>query len=109
MPTSPKGPCSTMGCPHLAHARGRCRLHYCEYLLWAGEQKALYNSPAWQALRLSTITAQGGVCATPGCTAAALDLHHKLPLREAPELALVPSNLEAHCHSCHSRLTGKGG
>lgn len=31
------------------------------------------------------------------------EVHHLIPLREAPELALDPDNVQALCKPCHAR------
>ncbi|MCB0049023.1 MAG: HNH endonuclease [Caldilinea sp.] len=37
----------------------------------------------------------------------ATDVHHKIPKRDGGEDTVA--NLEPLCHSCHSRITAKGG
>ena len=36
---------------------------------------------------------------------AAVDVHHKVPLSERPDLRCVEDNCVALCHACHSRRT----
>lgn len=58
----------------------------------------------WRRLRLMFLR-RHPVCATDGCNAPALDVHHVIPRRERPDLAYSESNLQALCHECHSRHT----
>jgi 5-methylcytosine-specific restriction endonuclease McrA len=47
----------------------------------------------------------------PICEACGLNLsdevHHRIPVARAPELAFEPSNLMALCHACHCAAHGK--
>jgi 5-methylcytosine-specific restriction protein A len=65
---------------------------------------AFYHSPAWRRFRLE-ILAERPWCVD--CPAAASDVDHILTVREAPERALDPTNVEARCHPCHSRRTSR--
>jgi len=47
------------------------------------------------------------LCAVDGLVKAATDVHHLAPKREGG--TDEESNLQALCHSCHSRITGAGG
>ncbi len=46
-------------------------------------------------------------CDAVGNVRPAKDVHHKIPKKHRPDLALDPSNLEALCKSCHSRGEGQ--
>lgn len=46
-------------------------------------------------------------CKLAGRIRPATEIHHKIPRREAPHLALRSSNLEALCKPCHSRETAE--
>jgi 5-methylcytosine-specific restriction endonuclease McrA len=35
------------------------------------------------------------------------EVHHRIPLRDAPELAFDPENLQALCARCHNRIEGR--
>lgn len=37
----------------------------------------------------------------------AVEVHHRIDITDAPELALIFSNLESLCHHCHSSHTAK--
>jgi 5-methylcytosine-specific restriction endonuclease McrA len=39
------------------------------------------------------------------CGAPTQEVHHKIPVRQAPHLRLEPSNLVPYCKRCHSSVT----
>lgn len=47
-------------------------------------------------------------CEANGITRAAEQVHHKLKVKDHPELRLEWSNLMSLCESCHSRRTARG-
>lgn len=64
---------------------------------------------AWRRLR-AMVLADSPLCAEcerDGRVTLATDVHHKTPLREGGENTF--GNLEPLCHSCHSRVTARGG
>jgi 5-methylcytosine-specific restriction protein A len=46
------------------------------------------------------------MCEAPGCNRPAEDVHHVIPLQKCNN-RLDFANLQALCHSCHSRVTGE--
>lgn len=70
----------------------------------------VHNSRAWQLLR-DAYRARHPLCADPfghHATAQRIEpatsVHHVIPIKTAPHLALVESNLMAVCRSCHDQL-----
>lgn len=63
----------------------------------------------WQRLRAMYLRAHPLCvqCAREGRTTAATDVHHLVPKRDGG--LDEASNLEALCHSCHSKVTAAGG
>lgn len=101
MPTRAPKPCKKPGCPRLncsEHSQRRpdLRLHAAQ----RGYDRR------WQRLRLMFLR-RNPVCATLGCGQAATDVHHKLAKRDGGKDQ--GDNLQALCHSCHSKLTASGG
>jgi 5-methylcytosine-specific restriction endonuclease McrA len=64
-----------------------------------------YASNEWRELRRAVLRANP-VCAVPGCGGRATHVDH-IRSRRAGGAALDPSNLQALCHSCHSRKTAR--
>lgn len=65
-----------------------------------------YKSAAWLKCRAFVLIRDNYLCQT--CLrnkrlTPANTVHHKIPLEEAPELALNPDNLESICPSCHNK------
>ena len=113
MPTHPGRPCSHRGCPNLVHGQG---VRYCD------EHPALHQrdkdigretaaergyGATWREIR-KRFLAHHLVCeVTPGCTGRATTVHHVIKRSDGG--TDDESNLQASCHSCHSRLHGKRG
>ena len=67
---------------------------------------AFYRTAEWQAARAAAMARAYGLCQdclAAGRLTAADMVHHVKPLREYPELALVPSNLRPLCNKCHAK------
>lgn len=64
-----------------------------------------YKLPIWFARRDACFKAALYVCATPGCVSPATDCDHIIPHGGDWDLFIRPDNLQALCHSCHSRKT----
>jgi 5-methylcytosine-specific restriction endonuclease McrA len=64
------------------------------------------DSPAWRKVR-KQIRMRDGACVDCG-TDQSLTVHHVVPYRTAPELALDPDNLVTLCRSCHGRREARG-
>jgi len=74
---------------------------------------SFYTSLAWRALRAKTLQAAGWHCAWCGASvrqSGAARVDHIKPRRDAPELALVATNLRVLCCVCDARRhADKGG
>jgi 5-methylcytosine-specific restriction enzyme A len=64
----------------------------------------------WQRLRRLVLAEEPlcRPCVAAGRTTPAAHVHHSIPVREAPELRLVRSNLVPVCVPCHGRLEAEG-
>ena len=109
MPTKPKHPCRWPGCPELTDGR-YCAKHqhqsnadYERYRRDPGT-KARYG-PAWAKIRRSFLNRNPlcEECMRTGKMTPATEVHHMIPLVQGGTHAY--SNLQALCHSCHSRKT----
>jgi 5-methylcytosine-specific restriction endonuclease McrA len=71
------------------------------------DRQTFYNSVSWRTLREYKLSEQPLCerCFKNKKLIAASEVHHKIDLRDAPELQLSFSNLESLCKSCHSTET----
>lgn len=63
-----------------------------------------YNSPIWKRKQRQILRDQKGECQRcrkRGVYKKARTVHHKMYLRDNPDLALDDKNLEAICEECH--------
>ena len=60
----------------------------------------------WQKLRRVVMQEHHGQCVR--CGREASEVHHLVPVREAPELGYEVSNLEPLCRRCHDDQHGGG-
>ena len=76
-----------------------------------------YGTARWLRFRGWVLNRQP-LCADPfgyhdqdGVAVPAKEVHHLIPYKQRPDLALSESNVQALCRSCHSRIThgGQGG
>jgi 5-methylcytosine-specific restriction protein A len=88
--------------PHAA-ARATARQAY-EQARQQDPAHAFYTSPEWRRFRL-TVLAERPWCVD--CGARASDVDHIKTVRDAPERALDPSNVEPRCHPHHSSRTSR--
>ena len=109
MPSAPPKACSTPACRGYAASRGKCqqcaRTH--ERSRRATDRHKFYDSPSWRALR-SRVRQEEPLCReclSRGEHRFSTVIDHIVDLDIAPELRLVRDNLQAMCHSCHSRKT----
>lgn len=73
------------------------------------DRQRFYQSEKWRRCRKRFIS-QHPLCADceeQGRLTEAEEVHHKIDLADAPELAYEPSNLQGLCKSCHSRRTAR--
>jgi 5-methylcytosine-specific restriction endonuclease McrA len=64
----------------------------------------VYRNPRWAAIRLQAKRRDGFRCAECGASGR-LEIHHKIPLRQAPDLAFDLGNLLSLCPTCHQQRT----
>ena len=63
---------------------------------------SVYRSAQWQAVRMAAKRRDDFKCTD--CDARGrLEVHHKIPVRQAPELSFDLGNVECLCPSCHHR------
>lgn len=94
-------PCPVPGCPNLDCQVHRKRGGYLDER--ASAAKRGYDR-RWRKLRLMYLRAHP-ICEEPECGAASFDVHHIIPLSEGGTNAW--ENLQALCHSCHSKKTAE--
>lgn len=110
MPHAPARPCSRPYCSRLLAygeecpehgAKARGRQHDAEPT--RRQKRRFYQSPAWRALREQVLEEEPicMICHRAPATCA----DHIKPVEEHPELALVRSNCQGACWSCHSAKT----
>lgn len=110
MPHAPPSPCAEPGCGRLTHD-ARCPEHArSQRRRYARtprrmDAKRFYAGARWQRVRRMKLAAHP-VCEEPGCHEAAVDVHHRRPWQDIPELAFDLNNLEALCKACHNRRRG---
>lgn len=68
--------------------------------------RAIYRSPRWRALRLEALRRDGFACTSCGARGR-LEVHHREPVRDKPELAYALDNLTCLCGRCHAAETRK--
>ena len=109
MALAPLHKCNEVGCNALV------RVPRCEEHKSTGGCNApgdpFYSGRRWRKLREKFLSVHPICtdCNLIGRTTAAVDVHHKARRRDSPELAYEWSNLDALCHSCHSKETRGGG
>ncbi|MGL9969375.1 HNH endonuclease [Enterococcus sp. DIV1420a] len=76
---------------------------YRKILKWIDENKLVkfYQTKTWLKVRKIVINMNGGKCAQ--CGNKAHMVHHLKKVKEFPSLALLLSNLEPLCNSCHNK------
>lgn len=104
--------CGYPGCNRLTAGDYFCTEHRQQYehkrkreAFKTATRSALYQSPEWKALSRELIK-EKGYCEKCG-ERMNLQVHHIIPVRLAPQLALDRSNLQVLCRLCHQRETAK--
>ncbi len=115
MPRRPGRPCNAPGCPVIVTGP----VSYCEehqrlsprrqYDQRRGTSAQRGYDGRWQKIRLWYLRKHPlcAHCQAAGRVEAATDVHHKIPKRDGG--TDEEDNLEALCHSCHSKVTAAGG
>ena len=110
MPLAAKRRCAEPGCTELVE-RGRCAKHKRtnearQYDKGRKEDIAFYKSARWRKLRALVLSKEPlcQLCMRYGRTTEATEVHHLKARKAHPELAMVESNLEGLCTSCHSTM-----
>lgn len=98
--------CLEAGCPEPIKHKGRCVHHARTINRQTHRNRGIYNSKRWAMTRERVLFEQP-LCATEGCDEISTDVHHIVDLEQGGD-PWARSNLEAHCHSCHSRITRQG-
>ena len=66
--------------------------------------RMFYSTPEWRIFRALVLAAHPQCV---NCGAVATDVDHLGTVREAPERALDPTNVQARCHRHHSACTSR--
>lgn len=118
MPAKPLRPCQQHGCRNLTtglycdqHKRidkpdRKAQSTYYDHHQRDQAAKAFYNSAAWIAVRCLVLERDRYMCQPclrMGRHRPATTVHHKRELRNNPEAALDPENLEGICIQCHNQ------
>lgn len=104
MPTAPRKHCPTPG--HPAYQGRSCPLCAKDYDARRGNARQRGYDKAWERVRAAYLAAHP-VCEMPGCTARAVDVDHKVSVKEAPHRRLDPFNLRGFCKSHHAQRTSR--
>lgn len=106
MPQAARIPCITPRCPGFTVARGRCEACRRRREKSRGSSADRLYDAVWQRFRAFFLRSHP-LCAD--CERQpAVDVHHKVKLRERPDLRLVEDNCRGLCHACHARRTAQG-
>lgn len=126
MPRKPLKPCATPGCRELVRGNAHCPKHqeaadqkraehlkrvHIEYNRRRDASDKFYKSTAWQACRARFKRAHPlcEECEKQGRVVEMEIVDHRVPLKEAPHLALDWSNLRSLCRACHNRVGRRVG
>lgn len=111
----PPRPCARPGCPKLVpypdrfcppHAAREAERYRAAERVRSAERAQWYGKD-WRAARAAHLAAHP-VCEHCG-SRDRLEVHHRIAVRQRPDLRLEPSNLVTVCLRCHSRLTAVEG
>ena len=120
MASLPLHPCRTVGCRQLIAYGQQCPEHgrvVGEYELYRAPSNERGYDRRWRNLRAMYLSRHPWcelqmTCAErPITQRLAVEVHHRRPIREAPELRLVWGNLAATCGPCHdaAERANRGG
>lgn len=112
MPQRAGSACTRHGCPGIVRDRV-CSVCGPRVSQWRRQQDAERGNATdrgydwrWQQVRALKVQRNPVCerCAKQGVTSVTFDVHHIVPIRVAPELRLVMSNLMSVCRQCHAEL-----
>ena len=106
MPQAPKRPCTFPHCPTLVQGGGRCGAH--KAVEQRGTSSARGYDGVWQRFRAWFLRQPENVVCADCKREASRDVHHKIKLRERPDLRLDPLNCMGLCGACHKARTARG-
>lgn len=66
---------------------------------------AVLRSARWRTLRWEVLERDDYRCQQCGTVAGRLEVDHIKPVRDRPDLAYAPGNLQVLCKPCHTRKT----
>lgn len=72
---------------------------------FARHSRPVLRTRRWQVLRQLILERDGYACRDCGTRRGRLEIDHVQPVRTRPELAFVPTNLQALCPRCHAKKT----
>jgi len=113
LPTRSKRPCSVRGCPNLSDSRW-CSEHSKDrkvtqsYDFRRGSRQSRGYDAQWLAFRPTILERDSHLCqecARQGIIKAGNEVDHIIPIIEAPERRLDPTNTETLCKPHHSQKT----
>lgn len=67
--------------------------------------KRVTRGARWATLRAAVLERDGYACRACGTKRGRLEIDHLQPVRDRPDLAYAPDNLQALCTACHTRKT----
>lgn len=94
---------TTIGGPYCEDHRRRRQQAY-DQQAWRKHDQKFYQSAAWKRLVAWWLSQPGGCCCDECGTFGDLEVHHRVPRKDAPERALDPTNLATKCGK-HHRMT----
>lgn len=103
MPIACQRLCCEPGCPRLAAANGRCERHQIAPEKTTAERGYAAGWPKARRYKLA-IDPLCERCGKHGMTTAADEVHHIVPIKDAPHLRLEASNLMSVCRPCHEEI-----
>lgn len=105
-------PCSNYPCKGMAEYRGLCKACAASRERFKGTPQERGYDGTWRKLRRMKLAANPlceiqTVCKGMFPENRAVEVDHRIPIRERPDLRLVWSNLQSSCHACHSAKTAR--